>query len=175
RYGVECSSQAGSCVLLVAIRPQALFAARPARFHLDEELQIDRAAEQLLEVQAGIGRDALDALAARADHDRLLAVAIDEDRRVDAAQLRRLLEALDLDGAGVRQLVAELAKQLLADQFGSQETLAAIGQRVGLVARRSHRQPRGAQVEQQFHLPPGSRTDWFDLVDVKATPGAYDT
>ncbi len=43
------------------------------------------------------------------------------------AQARLGLELLDLDGHAVGQLLAELAEQLLAEELGGQEALAAVG------------------------------------------------
>src|SRR5690606_32650514 len=121
---------------LVAIAAQALLAPGPARLHLDEQLEEHLRAEKPLEVLARFAGDPLDALAAGADHDRTLRLAVDDDRRVDASKPRQLLVALDLDRARVRQLVAELAEQLLADRLGGEEPLAAVGERVRLVQRR---------------------------------------
>jgi Tfp pilus assembly PilM family ATPase len=59
-------------------------------------------------------------------------VAVDDDRGVDAAQAGLGLELLDLDGHAVGELLAELAEQLLAQELGRQEALAAVGDVVGV-------------------------------------------
>ena len=63
-------------------------------------------------------------------HDRLLAVALDQDGGLDAPQPAFLLEALDHHLAAVRQLLAQLLEQLLAQQLGGEEALVAVGELV---------------------------------------------
>src|SRR5207247_8414397 len=88
---------------------QALVLA-PARRHLDLESEEHVAPEQVLDLEAGLAADALDHGAALADQDALLAVALDQDRGLDADRardlVRRLLEALDQHRRGVRDLLA---------------------------------------------------------------------
>ena len=50
------------------------------------------ALHQRLELLAGLGTDALEPLAAVADHHALVGVALDDDARADAAQLALFLE-----------------------------------------------------------------------------------
>src|SRR5690606_1084092 len=63
---------------LVAVGPQALFGIRPARAHLHEDLEEHLRPDHALEVEPSLTGDALDPFAALAEHDALLAVAIDQ-------------------------------------------------------------------------------------------------
>ena len=87
--------------------------------------------EELFHLEAGLGGDAFEALAALADHHRLVGVAVDDDGRVDAAQAGSASNFSILDGHAVGQLLAELAEQLLAQELGRQKALAAVGDVVG--------------------------------------------
>ena len=55
----------------------------PVLAHLDEQEQMDAAAEQFFQLLARQFADRLDGRAALAQHDRLLAVALDIDHLVD--------------------------------------------------------------------------------------------
>src|SRR5215472_4203565 len=110
-------------------RGVALAVVGPALAHLDEEEEVDAAVELLLELGAGAGADALHLAALAAEHDRLLALALDEDRLrdLDAAVLE-LLPSLGLDGRGVGQLVMELEEDLLAGDLGGEKSLRRVGE-----------------------------------------------
>src|SRR5688572_13572955 len=97
--------------------------------------QIHLAAEKLLHVLARRARHALQALTAGAEHDRLLAVALDEDRRLDSAQAALFLEAVDHHLAAVGHVLAHRLEQLLAQELGGEEALVAVGELVGRVRR----------------------------------------
>src|SRR6478736_4220616 len=90
---------------------------RPAGAHAHPGFEEDLGAEQALHLFARAGTDLAQARTALADHDRLLAVALDPDHRADAEHPAVDFEALDLHGRRVRQLRAELAHQLFAHQF----------------------------------------------------------
>src|SRR5690606_15248268 len=127
--------------LFVAEALEGALVVGPAALHLDPDLEIHRAVEELLELHARLGRDALELLAALADDHALVAVAVDDDGGEDAAQPPLGLELLDLDGDAVGQLVTEQAEQLLAQELGGEEALAAVGDVVLL----EHRRPLGQQ------------------------------
>jgi hypothetical protein len=77
-----------------------------------------------------------------AQDDRALALALDDDRRRDddVTLVGAFLPLLDHDRDGVRDLLAQLEKQLLADQLPRQEPLAAVGEHLRPVERRPGRQ-----------------------------------
>jgi hypothetical protein len=60
------------------------------------------------------------------------------------------LEALDDDSACIRQLVAELAEDFLADHFGSEKPLARFGDLVRAVQRRLLRQVADDRARKRF-------------------------
>jgi hypothetical protein len=105
------------------------------------------ASNRTLHLHARLGADVLQTGTALADHDRLLAFAFDPDDRADAQQVAVFDEAFDLHRGGIRQFFAELAHELLADQFASEEALAAVGDFIFAEHRRGHRQ----QLEQVTH------------------------
>src|SRR5690606_9614627 len=114
---IAAPTVAGPGLLVVAEAAQRGFVVGPAGAHAHEGFQEDLAAEQALHRHPRLGPDLAQAGAALADHDRLLAIALDPDHGADTRQrpgLRSLLaEAFDLDRGRVRQLRAELAHQLL--------------------------------------------------------------
>src|SRR5205809_2390537 len=72
----------------------------PPFVNADVEIEENARAERGFELLPRIGADALDHVAALADHDRLLRVALDEDRRVnlDEILLFVFFPAVDVDG-----------------------------------------------------------------------------
>ena len=106
------------------------FVVGPAALHLDPELEEDARVEQPLELLARFGADPLQPFAAAADDHPLVGVALDDDGRGDAAEMALLLVAVDDDRRGVGQLVAGEPEQLLADDLGGEEAIAAVGERV---------------------------------------------
>ncbi len=90
---------------------------------------MDPALQQALELGAGAGADRLDPLTAFAEHDRPLAGPLDIDHLLDAhAAVAPVLPALGLDRRGVRQLVVQLQKDLLAGDFGGDQALGRVRQ-----------------------------------------------
>ena len=66
--------------------------------------------------------------AARADQDALLGLGLDPDRGAHGEQaVLALLDLLDLDLDGVRDLLAGAAQHLLADELGEEDLLAQVG------------------------------------------------
>ena len=114
---------------------QGALVIRPAGADLHPQLQVHLAIEQPFHGQARLAADLAQAGAPGTNDDGLLALALNPDRGMDPAQPALQGIALDLHGGGIGQLLAKLAHQLLADEFGCQETLAAVGQGVGIVQR----------------------------------------
>src|SRR6185503_17630346 len=93
----------------------------PLGRHTDPELEVHLATEELLDPEAGARADPLEHLAGFADEDPLLPGPLDPDGRIDvhrARALRRLDEAIDRDGDGVRYLGLGGAEDLLAHILG---------------------------------------------------------
>ena len=112
----------------------------PAGAHLDPELEEHLGVEQLLELLARLGADALQALAACRRSPWPCA------RRARRRWWRRCGAALPSSSnlsittvRGVGQLVAGQAEQLLAHDLAGEEALAAVGERVLVVAARAAR------------------------------------
>ena len=124
----------------------------PRLAHLDPGAQVHLAAEELFHVLARRARHALEALAARAEHDRLLARARPGwSPRCAAAAL--LLEAVDHHLAAVRQLLAHLLEDFRAGARG-EEALVAVGELVGRVRRRRLGQRLAQRLEQLADVLP---------------------
>src|SRR2546428_9608032 len=104
----------------------------PFGAHAHVQIQKHLRAEEALQLFARGGPDLFDHLAGPSDHDRLLRLAINDDRAVEAqdslAALHRLLEAIDDHGARERNLSVRELQQLLADDLGGEEALGLIGQ-----------------------------------------------
>src|SRR5262249_57663965 len=109
---------------------------------LDEEPEVDLGPQERLDLAAGGGADRLQHRPAPADEDALLALALDEDRGLDAHERLPLLEAVDDDGGGIGDLLAGLAEDLLADHLGDEEALGLVGEEVLGIERRALRQVR---------------------------------
>ena len=107
------------------------------------------------------GADRLEDLAALADDDGLLRVALDDDLDADVRPLPLGHPA----GDGVRQLVARLGQQLLAHQLGHPERLGRVGDHVGREVGRALGQP-GDQVRPRARRRPRP---------VRAETGKYST
>ena len=115
--------------------------------------------------------DRLEDLAALADDDGLLRVALDDDLDADV----RPLPLGDPAGDGVRQLVAGLGQQLLADQLGHPQRLGRVGHHVGREERRALGQAadRGRPASASTPLP-GARRD-REVLDVRQARPARST
>ena len=124
----------------------------PAAPDLHPQLEKDLRVEQVLELVARLGADPLQPLAAAADDHRLVRVALDDDRRGDAAQPPFLLVLVDDDRRGVGQLVAGEPEQLLADDLGGEEAVAPVGERAFIVQPRLLRQVRGDDRKQSLRV-----------------------
>ena len=97
--------------------------------HLDPELQVHALADELLDIPACRHADALQLLAALADDDAFLRVAVDDDGGMDDHQpsFLVLLERLDEHRRRVGDFRSGKEKNLLADDFAAEKTLAGVG------------------------------------------------
>ena len=89
--------------------------------------------------------DELDRLAALAEHDGLLAVALDIDHLVDLdGAVLALLPGLGLDGGGIGQLLVQALVDLLARHLGGHEAELHVGHLVFRIEPRAlrHAWPR---------------------------------
>ena len=111
------------------------------------QVQVDAAAQQLLDVGAGLGSDLLEARTLAADDDGLLGVALDVDVHVNVEHGRAVValaagaldDLLDLDGQGVRQLVAHAFEGGLADELRNEGVARLVGNVALGVERRRQR------------------------------------
>lgn len=115
--------------LVEADPAETLATLRPVLLDADEQLQVDLAAQEVLDLLARELADALEHRATLADHDALLAGALHHDLGVDlddgpVAVPLGLIEALDLHERGVRDLLLRVVDDLLADDLGHEEALA---------------------------------------------------
>ena len=103
---------------------------------------MDRAPEHPGDLQARLGSRVLETPAAATDHDRLVLPALHPHQGVDHRASPLLGEALGLDGETVRKLLAQPPDELLPDDLGREERLAAIGEPPFRVHRNGDRHPR---------------------------------
>src|SRR5690606_36333873 len=158
--------------VVVAEGAQGGFVVGPAGTDADEGFEEDLGPEQPLHLLAGAGADLAQAGAALADDDALLALAFDPDDRADAvhgAVLAGFLgEGFDLDGGRVGELGAELAHELLAQQFAGEEAGALVGDFVLAVQRRLLGQQRQERVHQRLQALALERGDRMHRGEVAA-------
>ena len=99
------------------------------------QVEVDAPAQQLLDVSAGLRADLLEPRTLSADDDGLLGVTLDIDVHVNVKHRRAVValatrpfdDLLDLDGQGVRQLVAHALQGGLADEFGDEGVTRLVG------------------------------------------------
>src|SRR5262245_57774360 len=89
----------------------------PMLLHADEEMQPDVASEQAFDVAPRFHADLFQRLAALADDDRLLRLALDVDHAVDFGRSLHLLPHLGPDGGCEGKLLRREFQNLLADEF----------------------------------------------------------
>src|SRR5690606_5469529 len=131
---------------------QRAFAVRPALAHLDIDLQVHRLVEQLGNVLARLGGDALHVRPAGAQQDGPVAVALDHDTGGHAGVLVGFFPLLDDNRTAIGQFVAHQPEDLLAQQLGGDETHRPVRQRVFLEQRLALGQAAGDLVEQLTEL-----------------------
>src|SRR4029079_19612956 len=130
---------------------------------LDPHVAIEKhpGVEEAFEVLARGGADFLDHLAAAADDDRLLRLAIDDDRAVqpqNRLRPRRLLEAGDDQRARERELGVRELEQFLPHDLGGKEALRLIGEVILRVEPFAFRQPIDDRQFQPVYIVAGRRS-----------------
>src|SRR5512138_662578 len=161
-YGYVWSTYPGSWsarFLLIAQLSQDASVVRPRAAHFHPDAEVDLAVEETLQVLAGGGGHLLQALAALAEDDRLLAVPLDEDSGLDPPQLALLLEAVDGNLAAIGQLLAERLEQLFAQHLGGEEALVAIGELILGIGGGARGQRLGHDPQELRQVPAGARAD----------------
>src|SRR6188768_32492 len=123
-WRTRCSPQRAprGGVRSVAEPVQRAWSSLPVLVDLHEELEIDALGQLLPHGDADLLQD----LAALADYDPLLRLALDEDLAADA----RPFPLGDTTRDRVRQLFARHRQQLLADELGHPERLGDVGDHV---------------------------------------------
>src|SRR5690606_12322237 len=101
----------------------------PVLTHLDKYEQVDLVTQQLCQLLTGVHRDLLDGRAALAEHDLPLALALDEDRLLDAHRaVAAQLPVRRLDSNRVRQLLMQPLENLLPRDLGRELAVGEIRQ-----------------------------------------------
>src|SRR5947208_5122269 len=113
--------------LLISQLSQDAGVIRPGTAHFHPHAEVDLALEETLEIAARRRGHGLQALAALAEDDGLLAPALDEDGGLDAPQGALLLEAVDHHLAAVREFLAKCLEELLAQALRGEKALVAVG------------------------------------------------
>ena len=137
----------------------------PVRRGADAELEVDAFAEHPLHADAGVGADRLHGASAGADEDFLVGFARDDDADLDPRDLRALVEALDDDGHAVRDLLARVPEDLLADELRHEEARGLIGERLFVVHLRLDGQERQELAEEAVDAVVPARADGDDRME----------
>src|SRR3954452_22409519 len=113
------------------------FVLAPRSVYGNVQVEENARAEDRLQLDARLGADPFDHLAALADDDRLLRLALDDDGRVDLDEvlLFVLFPTVDRDGRRVRQFLGGMRQQLLAHDLGREEALRLRGEVLGRIDR----------------------------------------
>src|SRR5262245_17406505 len=98
---------------------------RPVGPHLHPQVEVHAPPEHAIHGQARRAADALQALPAGTDHDRLLPFAIDPDHRIHTQHTLLLAHARHLDRYAVGHFLVELQGEFLTDGLGDTELRAA--------------------------------------------------
>ena len=112
---------------MVAILTEGAVAIAPVLIDLDEGLEEDGLAEELLKAFAGFGGYALQCHALVADDDALLAIALDIDDTGDVDVFVGLLETFNHYLAGVGNLLIIIEENLLTHDFCDEEAGRFVG------------------------------------------------
>src|SRR4029453_1064248 len=87
----------------------------PALAHLDEQKQVHGSLDHVCDLAPCIGADRLDGLAALAEHDFTLALALDIDRLLDSSRaILEFLPDIGLDRGLILQVLMHPQKELLS-------------------------------------------------------------
>src|SRR5580700_4014390 len=99
----------------------------PARFDLHEEFEKNLAPHHLLDIEPGRASNLLEHLAALAEQNGFLPVALAKNRSRDPRQPRALFKLFNQHGDGVRNLFMRLHENMLADRLRHHEAHRLIG------------------------------------------------
>ena len=102
----------------------------PFPIYLHKELEEDLLLEEVLDVLACLGADALESRTGFADDDTLLGIALAVDDGIDADEFVLFLEGLHFDLARIRDLLVVVEEDLLADDLIDKESRGFVGQLV---------------------------------------------
>ena len=119
------------------------------------QIQVDARPEEPLQLQAGGRADPLDHLSTASHHDRFLRLPVDHDRAIQPHQpalAGRLLELVDDDGAGKRDLVVRRLQELLPHDLGRKKPFRPVSDVVGRISRLPLRQPIDEQPFETIHV-----------------------
>src|SRR3984893_4698469 len=154
--------------------PQDPLVLATERFHAHVQVEEHAGAEESLELLARRRPDPLDHVAAPADHDRLLRLAVDDDRAIQPEDglrgigpLGNLLEAIDDDRARKRDLGVRELEQLFPDDLGREEPLGLIGQEVLRIQPVAVGEPMDEAAFQPVDVVPRRRRDRHDLGELR--------
>ena len=147
----------------VVVQPPASVAlgvVDPVFADFDVEAQVDALFQDGFQLLAGGGADRLDHAAALAQHDPLLAVALDIDHLRDAhAAVLERFPGLGLHGHAVGQLLAQPQEQLFARDLRRHQPHRHVGELVLGIEPRPRRHPRGQGRAQIRDAVAGGRRD----------------
>src|SRR6266403_1963058 len=108
----------------------------PASFYLDEKFEKNLGSYHFLDVETGRGSDLLEHLAAFAEQNGFLAVALAVNHSGNPRQPWTLFELFDQDRDRMRHFFMRLHQNMLADQFCCHESHRLIGKLIlGKIAR----------------------------------------
>src|SRR5215217_319532 len=144
---------------------QRLRVALPLAHDLHAQVEEDLRAEEPLHLLASPRADGLERLPTVADHDALLRVALDDERRVDTREPLLFLDVVDHDGDRVRHLLSRNRERLFADQLGKALLERRVGDLVGRIRGRTLGKALHDEVVQHGDVRPGPRADRNDLVE----------
>ena len=102
----------------------------PVFVHFDEELEEDLLLEEVFDVLACLGADALESRTGFADDDTLLGIALAVDDGIDADEFVLFLEGLHFNLDRIRDLLVVVEEDLLADDLINEESRGFVGQLV---------------------------------------------
>ena len=129
----------GLRLLVVAERLERLHVVGPAAAHAHPDFEINALAEHLSNIGSREARNFAQLRAALADHNRLVAFALNDERCNDGRLLIGLRPFVNRDGNAIRQFVAEQAKGLFANRFSRKEAGRLVGEEIRIEIRNALR------------------------------------
>src|SRR6267154_3757253 len=146
------------------------FVFAPLGLHADVQIQKYLQIEEALQLLPRGRADLLDHVPALPDDDRLLRLALDDNRAVEAQEAAwrfRFLEPVDDNRARKWNLGVREAEDLLAHDFGGEKTLGLIGQVLGRIPRLALGQLIDDCPLETVHVVPGRGRHRDDLREVR--------